>query len=140
MDKVSAFAKRAYKKVTRPYRQLWGSNKWIAIAIPVITAIGIPFSAGFVLSGLTFSDYWSAVSGGAQSVVDTGLELKERAVWECGPGFAVCYAIQPNGWSWNDMESIQTLQSMTGVTFPIAKYEWFSPLMENPALILPSSL
>lgn len=153
MDRVSEFANRAYQKVAEPYKKLWEWNKWVAIAVPVIAAIGIPFTAGFAFSGLSFSDYWSAVSGGASSAIATGMELKERVIWECGPGIAVCYIVQPNGWSWNDMESMQTIATMAGKQtgglatlhiaadrLPIAHFDWFSSLIENPSLILPSRM
>ena len=130
MSRISELANRAYQAVAAPYKRLWEWNKLAAIAIPVVAAVGLPFSLGFAFSGLTFSDYWSLLSGRAQSVVATGMEIKERLVWECGPGLAICYAVQPNEWSWGDMESLRMVQTLTGEQIPTAKFLWVADLKE----------
>ena len=138
MSRLSEAPARIYNAVTAPYKRLWKQDMLLAIAIPIIAAVFIPFSAGFAFSGLTFSEYLDVLSIQGRQVIQAGSNIKERIVWDCAPGLAVCYALQPSGWSWNDIEFMNTLKMFTGGQLPTAKFEWLSPLLENPSLILPS--
>lgn len=124
---------RLFHAITAPYSRLYNRNMLLALAIPVAAAIGLPLTMGFVVSGLTFAQYSDLLSTHAGEGLKALGEVKKRIVWECGPGLLACYVVQPDGWSWDHLGSLYTVQGLAGIENPRAHLLWLEPLMKKLA-------
>ena len=113
---------RLFNRATAGYMQAFKDNMYQTIILTALVVLGTPMAMEALARGIRPDTYMALTSARVSWALRQLGPMRERAIRECGPMIIFTYLIQPGGWSFNDLQSLEPFRVGSGKTH--AKFLW----------------